>query len=137
MRNGFLAILGIGAAAIAIGGNARAGQATQAAKPHPITVKLEWASSVPRMTDGLTLVADPSRPATITENGRTVKVASTLNDDKTITVNLRITGPQTETFETEVTAKISETRVIQSIRRQNGKDSLERTLFVTADTLEE
>lgn len=137
MRNGLLAILGIGAAAITIGGHAQAQQDPRTGKSHPVTVKLDWASNAPRVTDGITLVADQGRPATITENGRTVKVVSTLNDDKTVTVNLRITGPQTENFETEFTGRNGETRVVQAIRRQNGKENIERTLLVTVDAINE
>lgn len=136
MRNGALAILGIGAVVIAIGSGAQA-QQKPAALPRSVSVKLEWASRVPRGTDHITLVADSGYLATATtQGGRTVKIKAVLNADKTVTTNLRISGPSTESVETELTTEAGETRVVQAVRMLKGKDSQERLLFVTASPVE-
>src|SRR5262245_35278426 len=101
MRNGLLAILGVGACAIAVGSGARAQQRPSDVSPRPISVKLEWASNAPRATENITLVVDQGFTATATQRGRNIKVKSALNADNTVTINLRIIGPNTESLETE------------------------------------
>lgn len=132
MRNGFLAILGVGAVAIAVGSGAKAQDRAPVSSPKPISIKLEWVSSVPRATENVTLLVDQGYTAATTQGGRSVKVGSTLNADKTVTVNLRITGPSKESIETELTTQPGETRVVQAVVTRKGKESTERLLFVTA-----
>ena len=131
MRNGLLAILGVGAVAIVVGSGAQA-QPTKATTPRTVSVKLEWASTSPRGTDHITLAVDQGYTATASQGGRNVKVTSVVNPDNTVTINLRVNGPNAESLETEFTSQSGETKVVQAVRTMKGKDSTERLLFVTA-----
>lgn len=133
MRNGLLAILGVGAVAVAVGSGARAQERPANVSPRPISVKLEWANNAPRATENITLVVDQGYTATAAQGGRNIKIKSALNIDNTVTINLRIIGPNTESLETEFTTSSGETRVIQAVQTAKGKETTERLLFVTAE----
>ncbi|MGV3616598.1 MAG: hypothetical protein ACO1SV_14815 [Fimbriimonas sp.] len=137
MRNGVLALLGVVAVSTAVGGAARAQDgASTLANPQPIMIKLEWAGRSPKSTENLTLVVDHGKTASATYGGRNIRVTPTIASGDDVNLRLKITGPDTDSLETEYTIKFGETRVVQASQHRQGRNAKERIFFATANRVE-
>jgi hypothetical protein len=139
MRNSLLAMFGLGAAVVAVGGNVRAQAGVPRGVPETaaVAIKLEWVTNAPRATEQLTVVVDDEEEATVREAGRTVQVKPSVNPDGTILLRLKVTGLANDVLDTAFTVPKEETRVVQAITRKNGRDVKERLLFVTVTPVRE
>jgi hypothetical protein len=138
MRNSLLAMFGLGAAVVAVGGNVRAQAGAPRGVPETVVaIKLEWVTNSPKATEQLTVVVDDEETATVRETGRTVQVKPSVNPDGTILLRLKVTGLADDVLDTALTIPKEETRVVQAINRKNGRDVKERLLFVTVTPVRE
>lgn len=107
-----------------------------------INVKLEWVRENPKVSESLTISVDNGRQGNVTRPSsdgrgiRQVMVTPTLNDNRTVTLNVHIqsTASPSESLDTVITVPDGETKVISAASTKGDAKAVktgEELVFIT------